>query len=734
MNPVQDKESPAIYNSRLIDTYLKLIKRKYSFVNIGELLSYAGMEAYEVADQGHWFTQEQVNRFSEKVRELTGNPNIDREAGRYSASPEAIGIMRQYILGMMDPGRVYELLSGLVAGNFTRSAEYKAKKVGPNKVEIVVTPRAGYREEPYQCESRMGYFEAIANIFNHKVLEIEHPECMFREGKVCHYTISWKKSLSDQLKMTRIIAGGAALLAFSGYAVVDPSLAFNSILPLAVIMMLIISLMVEKVEKKELSGVLDNFRGSTDKLVEQTNINYNNALMTNEIGQVISRQNSMHMEEYADSQVNIEKIMQNVVQVFEKRLDYRRGLVLLANRDKTKLELKAVFGYEDHIKLLEKVTFHLDRPESQGVFVVSFREQKPFLINDLAEIEDKLSLRSLALAKKLGAKSFICCPIVCDGESVGVLAVDNPRSNRPLVNSDMSLLMGIAPMIGISIRNAEFLDARNRQFKSLMQLLAATIDARDSLTAGHSEKVTEYAVGICQEMGLPANYREMIRVAALLHDYGKIAVPDAVLKKNGRLTETEYEVVKTHSEKTREILEQIRFEGIFVQVPEVAGAHHEKIDGSGYPKGLKGKEIPLGAKIIAVADFFEAITAKRHYREPMPLEVAFRLLHEKSGIHFDHKIVEAFSRYFLKSHLEGAPAGSRPGFWLPRPAELSALVKDKLKTSETDLIVDAIVRSSNQDPAAELQPDFVPEAADNQEKGPDDEGRVVWLDRYKAGR
>jgi HD-GYP domain-containing protein (c-di-GMP phosphodiesterase class II) len=260
----------------------------------------------------------------------------------------------------------------------------------------------------------------------------------------------------------------------------------------------------------------------------------------------------------------------------------------------------------------------------------------------------------------MGTQSFICSPIICDGQSIGVLAVDNLRSKRPLVQSDLSLLMGIASVIGISIRNADLLEARQRQFGSILQVLAASIDARDPLTAGHSAKVTEYALGICEELNLSTNYREMIRVASLLHDYGKIGVPDAILKKPGRLTQDEYDKVKTHAQKTRDILEQINFEGIFSQVPEIAGSHHEKVDGSGYPDGLIGEEIPLGARIIAVADFFEAVTAKRHYRDPLPISYAFRLLEKGRGVHFDEKVVDAFTRYYERETMqaEGKEAGN----------------------------------------------------------------------------
>jgi uncharacterized protein (TIGR02266 family) len=152
----------------------------------------------------------------------------------------------------------------------------------------------------------------------------------------------------------------------------------------------------------------------------------------------------------------------------------------------------------------------------------------------------------------------------------------------------------------------------------------------------------------------------MIRVAALLHDYGKLGVPDAILKKDGKLTVEEYEIVKTHSEKSRDILSQIHFEGIYREVPEIAGAHHEKVDGTGYPRGLTGDDIPLGAKIIAVADYFEAITAKRHYRDPMDVNSALALLREGIGTHFDEEVVEGMIRYFTGTyHAERRETGTR---------------------------------------------------------------------------
>ena len=218
-----------------------------------------------------------------------------------------------------------------------------------------------------------------------------------------------------------------------------------------------------------------------------------------------------------------------------------------------------------------------------------------------------------------------------------MLAVDNLESKSPLLESDINLLMGIAPEIGISVHNALLTEERERQFRSILRTLAASIDARDNLTAGHSERVTEYAMAICGEMGLPRELTEVIRVASQLHDYGKIGIKDSILKKNGPLTGKEREEIKTHVVKTQDILERINFNGAYQQVPFIAGAHHERLDGTGYPRGLSGDEIPLGARIIAVADFFEAITAKRHYHEPQSLEEAIITLKKESGHHLDER-------------------------------------------------------------------------------------------------
>jgi HD-GYP domain-containing protein (c-di-GMP phosphodiesterase class II) len=627
-----------LYNSLIIANYIRLIERKYPQVRVANLLEYAGMTAYEVADEGHWFTQDQIDRFHEKLSFLTNNASIAREAGRYAASPDALGAMKLFFLGTVGPGRAYEMI-GRGATRFTRSSTFASRSLSSNRVEVTTTFEPGVEEKPYQCENRMGFLEAVSILFARGTPEVEHPECIFRGGKTCRYIISWNRCKADLIKRARNYAA-AFLLPLVGLSVVhSPLCGMTQVLPGALAILGLLTVLYLSLEKKDMAASLHNLFDSTHQLASQIEMNHNNAVLTSEIGQSISRRSGSV------------DVLPNVVKACKKWLDYDRCMILLADSGKKRLVFGAGYGHDERAsQLLRQTAFHLDKPGSRGVFVLCFKQQKSFLVSNLEEIEKDLSLKSMSYAQYLGAKSFICCPIVSNGESIGVLAVDNVKTKRPLVETDRSLLIGVASVVGISLRNEELLKSKDRQFRSMLHGLAASIDARDPLTRGHSEKVTEYTQGICEELGISPEQRDVISTAALLHDYGKLAVPDAILRKPGRLTPREREQVKIHAEQTERILRQIRFEGIYGQVPAIAGAHHEKIDGSGYPRGLKGEEIPLGARIIAVADCFEAITAKRHYHEPMRRDEAIAFIKREAGKSYEPDLVDAFLRYYERAY------------------------------------------------------------------------------------
>ena len=631
------------YSSRIIDAYIKLIKQHYPFVDIADLYSYSGMEEYEVSDQAQWFTQEQVDLFYERAVQLTGNKNLAREAGQFFATFQEGNLLKKYLMSIMGPKGAFEQVES-VSRWFTNYTEYRVKKLTRNSVEITVYTRGDVKEKPYQCENRIGMLEALPMLFNPKLPKIEHPECRFEGGNFCRYIVTWEDSKAATAKKIEsfLIPSIGIGNIITGFII--PELTLSYILPISTFFSILFYALVKRRQVKELRAKVKSAINTTNELVHQIDLNHNNTKIAQELGQAVNEK------------ISIDDILEEAIHITEKRLEFDRGLILIANASKTALEFKTGYGYhEGYQELLNTTSFNLNNPLSKGVFVVCYKEKRPFLINNVEDIKKDMSLRSIAFTKSLGSKSFICCPIICDNDVLGIISVDNLHSQRPLIQSDISQLMAIASVIGIGIKKVQLLQAREVQFKSIIKVLASSIDARDPLTAGHSEKVAIYADEIAKRMGFSPKERDVIRIASLLHDYGKIAVPDQILKKNGSLSVDEFEIIKTHADKTASILQQISFEDDYSSIPYIAGAHHERIDGHGYPKSLEGKEIPLEAKIIAAADFYDAITSQRHYRNPMPFDEAFSLLKSESGSHLDPEVVNVFCQYLTDKRKEQTP-------------------------------------------------------------------------------
>ncbi|GFO56071.1 histidine kinase [Geomonas sp. Red276] len=445
--------SPQLYSSRIINIFVTLIRRKYRHVDVEELLSYAGMTSGEVSDEGHWFTQRQVDLFHEKMNTMIGH-DISREGGRFAASLDGLGLGAKCFLGMVSPAVVFNGIARSVP-KLTRSSLYTSQRLAETTYEITAQPVKGVQERAYQCENRLGFLEAVPLVFNFGLPKVEHPECLFRGGDCCRYIVTWNKPSYVRIRTVRNRLTPVLLLAVAGSALfVSPQMvaALSSMLVMA---FLGTSYTAELLEGKELTGALLELRESSEHLVEQVESNYNNARMVNEVGQAISRQS------------DIDEVLESVIMALENRLRYDRCLILLADEGPSELTFRTGFGYRgDQLELLRQTSFKL-HPNSNGVLVRTFREQRPVLVNDLAEVGPHHAARSAAFTEMMAAQSFICCPIVYEGESLGVLAVDNVRTKRLLVQSDMTLLMGIAPVIGMSIRNAMYVERERRMEEQL---------------------------------------------------------------------------------------------------------------------------------------------------------------------------------------------------------------------------------------------------------------------------
>ncbi|MFH1080268.1 MAG: PAS domain S-box protein [Pseudomonadota bacterium] len=409
-----------------------------------KILDYAGIATYQLEDEGHWLTQTQVDRFYEILVKTIGDEGIARKAGQYMILSKAAGTVSQYALGFMTPSATYTVL-GKIYPHLSRGSSIETKNIGPNQVEVSAIQNPGVTEKPYQCENRLGAFEAITTLFTNKLATIEHTTCMHVSGDRCVYRISWEKTPSFIWKRIAnysflVFIFGLLLLFVlpGGYSAVSAVAILSMMLGVIVVFFYQMHL-----EKDELTLAFKNHGALARNLLDEINARYNNAMLIQEIGQVCS------------NILDIDKLTEFTMETVKKRLNFDRGLILFANQEGTRLVYKAGYGYShDDEAFLRRTEFHLDNPGSKGPFAVAFKKQKPFLVNDVKNIENDISNRSREFAKQLHVESFICVPIICEGKSEGILAVDNHRLKRPLNQSDVNLFLGIASQIGISINNA----------------------------------------------------------------------------------------------------------------------------------------------------------------------------------------------------------------------------------------------------------------------------------------
>jgi len=242
-------------------------------------------------------------------------------------------------------------------------------------------------------------------------------------------------------------------------------------------------------------------------------------------------------------------------------------------------------------------------------------------------------------------KSLLTFPMTGqNGRVIGVFQVVNKNGGGVFSADDEEALSSLGASAAVAVENAQLIAEQRRLWTTMIETLAVTIDARDQQTAGHSQRVTRYAEVIGRALGLEGIDLEKLRAAALLHDYGKIAVRDQFLLKPGKLDEAEFEYMKEHAQKTGEFLAHLVFPQDMRDVPVIAAQHHERMDGKGYPRGLPAARILLGARIVAAADVFDALTAPRYYKPAYTLEKTLEIMDGMAGAHLDPKVVAAVRR------------------------------------------------------------------------------------------
>jgi PAS domain S-box-containing protein len=270
-------------------------------------------------------------------------------------------------------------------------------------------------------------------------------------------------------------------------------------------------------------------------------------------------------------------------------------------------------------------------------------EREPVVVRDITALQDVFPRLPLLLSE-----GFVCyfgVPLIAKGEVKGVMEI-HLRTDREVNAEWMDFLESLAGQAALAIDNASLFESLQRSnlelgmaYETTLEGWSAALDLRDKETEGHTRRVTDLTLKLAEFMGLGEKERVHIRRGALLHDIGKMGIPDRILLKPDTLTGEEWEIMRQHPSYAYKLLSPITHLGPALDIPY---CHHERWDGSGYPRGLKGEAIPLAARIFAVADVYDALCSDRPYRPAWTREKALEHIKSLSGVHFDPKVVEAF--------------------------------------------------------------------------------------------
>ena len=551
----------------------------------------------ELIDENSWVSSELFQHVLTRAKELLNDPEAPYHIGFESIAERDFGyIQKVFFTTFGNPAVALKRINHLNSQfNSTKVVETIYSSPARAVVRLHWKNKNGGASAD-TCRYNRGIYSAIPTLWNRPPATIGEPYCQFAGDPYCQFNIDfhfYKRSVATL---------------FSSF----------------------------RTRKSQLYSAIEQI--DNDKLVlkkrydEVQNLNLQLADKVEKLKAINTASNLLV------SQENTDEILQTTMRFVVNVMQFDRAVIMLTDNEQSQLEFKYAVGADpgDIETHLNNYVIPLDKEDN--ILARAALSGRPQIIQNVETAD--LHMDNIILAN-FSVASFVLCPLLASGGIIGILAADRSKNDRKIEESDLDDLAIFANTIAETLLKARLTGEIEGGYLNTVKALVQAIEENDSYTRGHSERVADVSVNIGKEMGLSKQELEYLRFACLLHDVGKIGVPESIVQSPRSLTKTERDLINLHPLKGAQIVAPIDFLRDHIHIIR---NHHEWYDGTGYPDGLAGDDIPLTAQIVTVSDAFDAMTSTRSYRQGMPLEEATRQIDEGSGTQFSPKVVAAYHR------------------------------------------------------------------------------------------
>lgn len=563
-----------------------------------------------LSDRNNWVPTGAVSLLFRRLREHLGDEQLAFRIGHESVAHRRFGYIQNIFLRLFLSPEQGLRKAQEVNDRFNRTKRVELVDLSEGKAVIRLTWHAGMEHSKDICLYNQGIYSAITQVWGIKPASVTETQCAFEGDGCCEYRLRWQ-TVSRPLGI------------FSRFFV--PRALFQETVR-------------ELEEDKELLS--QKYREVQD--------------LTGRLRRKIGELETIHESGKAIVSLLDRREQLNVImRLTTSSLGYDRSIILLHNEEEQALVTAASSGGE--LELMRQFGgYRVPLNRTSNILVRTFNTGKPVLVEDASR--QGLN-RKNALLKAFAPTSFVIVPLISRGKVIGVMAADRVDDAAPLTQEDLDTLTGFGNHVAVALENSRLYESLEQASLDAIQALAKAVEAKDPYTHGHSERVAEYSEGLAAAIGLGERQLLNIRLACTIHDIGKIGIAERILHKPGRLDVEEQSAIKHHPVIGEAIIRPLKGLG---DIARIIRNHHERFDGLGYPDRLRGDEIPLEARIIAIADSFDAMTTTRPYRTPLPEESVRRELQENRGRQFDPYLVDVFLRQLderrAAPRLQPAPA------------------------------------------------------------------------------